>query len=268
MVTFFGPLRPESLPSMISPTGPSRCFSSYYDENRISINDLTALIGKNDVGKSTILEALEIFFNQAKIESGDKNVFHAAEDTIIGCVFDDLPSEIALENVSTSFTAEYLLNEDGDLEIRKIYRTGGKQTIWINAKHPSNAGFDDLLSKKNQELKAIIRENGLENSVNLTINTEMRTALWESLGGSITYQKKLINWDQCDVPKVLIGLCMQNVTNAAEREKSIKSWLNGSLSKKITKEDLEDIDVWDEIELWFKKIRDIDNGTYVQKINS
>ena len=173
---------------------------------------------------------------------------------IIGCVFDDLPSEIALENVSTSFTAEYLLNEDGDLEIRKIYRTGGKQTIWINAKHPSNAGFDDLLSKKNQELKAMIRENGLENSVNLTINTEMRTALWESLGGSITYQKKLINWDQCDVPKVSIGLCMQNVTNAAEREKSIKSWLNGSLSKKITKEDLEDIDAWDEIELWFKKI--------------
>lgn len=76
------------------------------------------------------------------------------------------------------------------------------------------------------------------------------------------------NWDQCDVPKVLIGLCMQNVTNAAEREKSIKSWLNGSLSKKITKEDLEDIDAWDDIELWFKKIKDIDNGTYVQKINS
>ena len=112
MVTFFGSLRSESLPSMISPTGPSRCFSSYNDETRISINDLTALIGKNDVGKSTILEALEIFFNQAKIESGDKNVFHTAEDTIIGCVFDDLPSEIALENVSTSFTAEYLLNED------------------------------------------------------------------------------------------------------------------------------------------------------------
>ena len=76
------------------------------------------------------------------------------------------------------------------------------------------------------------------------------------------------NWGQCDVPKVLIGLCMQNVTNAAEREKSIKSWLNRSLSKKITKEDLEDIDAWDEIKLWFKKIRDIDNGTYVQKINS
>ena len=164
-------------------------FRGYYDETRISINDLTALIGKNDVGKSTILEALEIFFKQAKIEIGDKNVFHTEEDTIIGCVFDDLPSEIVLENVSTLFAAEHLLNEHGELEIHKIYRTGGKQTIWINAKHPSNSGFDDLLSKKNQELKAMIRENGLESNVNLTINTEMRTALWESLGENITYQK-------------------------------------------------------------------------------
>ena len=49
-------------------------FRGYYDETRISINDLTALIGKNDVGKSTILEALEIFFNQAKI-FGDDGAF-------------------------------------------------------------------------------------------------------------------------------------------------------------------------------------------------
>ena len=37
-------------------------FRGYYAETRITIDDLTALIGKNDVGKSTILEALDIFF--------------------------------------------------------------------------------------------------------------------------------------------------------------------------------------------------------------
>ena len=31
-------------------------FRGYYGETRIAISDLTALIGKNDVGKSTILE--------------------------------------------------------------------------------------------------------------------------------------------------------------------------------------------------------------------
>ena len=42
-------------------------FRGYYVETRITIDDLTALIGKNDVGKSTILEALDIFFNQSKL---------------------------------------------------------------------------------------------------------------------------------------------------------------------------------------------------------
>lgn len=46
-------------------------FRGYFPETRILVDDLTALIGKNDVGKSTILEALDIFFNQAKVEQGD-----------------------------------------------------------------------------------------------------------------------------------------------------------------------------------------------------
>ena len=67
-------------------------FRGYYPETRIKIDNLTALIGKNDIGKSTILEALEIFFNQAKIDVGDRNVFHSDEETTIGCVFDELPT--------------------------------------------------------------------------------------------------------------------------------------------------------------------------------
>ena len=39
-------------------------FRGYYNETRIPVDDLTALIGQNDVGKSTILEALDIFFNR------------------------------------------------------------------------------------------------------------------------------------------------------------------------------------------------------------
>ena len=37
-------------------------FRCYRSETLINLNDLTAFIGKNDSGKSTILEALEIFF--------------------------------------------------------------------------------------------------------------------------------------------------------------------------------------------------------------
>lgn len=177
-------------------------FRGYFLETKIPVDDLTALIGKNDVGKSTILEALDIFFNQTKVEQGDRNVLHTGEETIIGCVFDDLPSVIALENVSTSLAGEYLLNSDGTLEVWKKYPTSGKQTIWIRAWHPANEGFDNLLLKKNSELKNQIRAAGLENQVNLTINSEMRRALWESLGDTITFDEKFISADQADEKKL------------------------------------------------------------------
>lgn len=128
-------------------------FRGYYHETRIPMDILTALIGRNDVGKSTILEALDIFFNQTKIEPGDRNVMHMDEETVIGCIFDELPDAIVLENVSTSLEGEYLLNDNGTLEVWKKYPANGKQTIWIRVWHPSNDGFDDLLLKKNNELK-------------------------------------------------------------------------------------------------------------------
>ena len=37
-----------------------RCYKNYVEVN---FDNLTTFIGKNDIGKSTILEALEIFFN-------------------------------------------------------------------------------------------------------------------------------------------------------------------------------------------------------------
>ena len=40
-----------------------RNFRSYSQETEIEVADLNVIIGKNDVGKSSILEALDIFFN-------------------------------------------------------------------------------------------------------------------------------------------------------------------------------------------------------------
>ena len=41
-------------------------FRGYKDETVIEFNDLTVFVGKNNVGKSTVLEALDIFFNEGK----------------------------------------------------------------------------------------------------------------------------------------------------------------------------------------------------------
>ena len=53
-------------------------FRSYEKETEIRFDDLSVLVGKNDIGKSTILEALDIFFNDGtgvvKIDKNDLNI--------------------------------------------------------------------------------------------------------------------------------------------------------------------------------------------------
>lgn len=74
-------------------------FRCYKNDISIDFDDLTTFVGKNDVGKSTILEALEIFFNNSliKIDSSDANV-HGDGEVVICCDFCELPSEIVLDS--------------------------------------------------------------------------------------------------------------------------------------------------------------------------
>ena len=57
-------------------------FRGYKDLYLSIDNDLSVLIGRNDVGKSTILEALEIFFNsdQVKLDQDDLCILHEDND--------------------------------------------------------------------------------------------------------------------------------------------------------------------------------------------
>ena len=92
---------------------------------------MTTFIGKNDVGKSTIFEALEIFFNN-KLVVADNDDFcvHSKSDVFtISCEFSNLPDQIVIdENVSTTLESEYLLNKNGNLTITK-YTVGLKPSL-------------------------------------------------------------------------------------------------------------------------------------------
>lgn len=61
-------------------------FRGYKDETEIELNDLTVFVGKNDIGKSTILEALDIFFNDGKgvikLDKTDVNVKGKKEENL------------------------------------------------------------------------------------------------------------------------------------------------------------------------------------------
>lgn len=101
-------------------------FRGYKDASMRVDNEVTTLIGKNDVGKSTIVDALEIFFNNSlvKIDSQDLNIKSSGEDNYISisCEFSELPQNIIIDSTQqTNLQDEFLVNENGNLEIKKVY---------------------------------------------------------------------------------------------------------------------------------------------------
>ena len=159
-------------------------FRSYKEPISVDFNDLNVFVGKNDIGKSTVLEALDIFFNEGKgvikLDKDDINKQCLAEgntEICISVVFADLPEELTIDATNpTNLNDEHLLNREGKLKIAKKYPNAGKEKIFVNAFHPTNAGCADLLLKKQAELKKVLTdEMACEDK---TKNSEIRRAIW------------------------------------------------------------------------------------------
>lgn len=165
-------------------------FRSYKDRVTVNIGDFTALMGRNDVGKSTILEALEVFFNNqiVKIDQSDPCVHNEGKNVEIGCVFDHYPESLTLDvNSVTTLEAEYLLNAQGKLEIVKRFNCAlktPKEEIFARANHPTSEPLADLLQLKNTALKARAREVevDLDAGVDQRSNAALRRAIRATVG--------------------------------------------------------------------------------------
>lgn len=149
-------------------------FRGYQATTTIPIDStMTGIVGRNDYGKSTILEALAIFFETegAKADKSDMNCFTlagGAEQFEIACEFDGLPDALVLdENAETSLAQEYLLNADGALEIVKTFNSTAGKLIRtaIRCQHPSDAELATLLSLKIADVKKLGEKRGIADQV-------------------------------------------------------------------------------------------------------
>ncbi|GAB6283258.1 MAG: AAA family ATPase [Ignavibacterium sp.] len=185
-----------------------RNFRAFKEETVIEFSALTAFIGKNDVGKSTILEALEIFFNSNMVECerDDLNINATDNNIEISCVFTDYPNQLIIDAANpTSLAAEHLLNIDGKLEIKKVFQSTAakpKEKIYIICNHPTIANGNDLLSLKRTELKDRANNLGLAPaSYNGNINSSIREAIWHSFA-DLQLQNTELLVDKEDTKKV------------------------------------------------------------------
>ncbi len=159
-------------------------FRCYKDEVSVDFGDMTTIVGRNDVGKSAIMEALAIFFDEAKLDKEDACQGGDKKSVRITCEFDDLPESLVIDaDHETTLANEYLLTSNGKLQIRKSYdgslATPKITSIEAYANHPNNADVADLLQLKKADLLA--RANGLGidlAEVNKQANAPIRQAIW------------------------------------------------------------------------------------------
>lgn len=161
-------------------------FRGYFEETTLEVSDFTSIIGRNDVGKSTLLEALDIFFNGGKPDAGDAHIDHKGEKTQITCRFEDLPTEIIIDaTAKTTLVSEYLLNSEGELEIVKEYDLSATKItakVFARALHPNIKNGEDLLQLSNADLKKRATSLGIDlSSINQRENARIRKAIWNHL---------------------------------------------------------------------------------------
>lgn len=187
-------------------------FRGYQTETEIPISNLTALIGKNEAGKSSVLEALEIFFNNSLVicEKDDLNIEADNNNIEITCTFSEFPDEIIIDVAHpTSLQAEHLLNRENKLEIKKVFPATAakpKEKIFIVCNHPMVANGDDLLTLKRDELRQRADTLGIpQEDYNRNVNSAMREAIWNSLEDLNPQQTELLV-DKEDTKKVYDAL--------------------------------------------------------------
>lgn len=161
-------------------------FRCYREEFEVPIDDLTCIIAKNDAGKSTVLEALDAFFNLEKLDSEDRSIGAGNAAPIdVTCIFGDLQARLIVDSDATiAPQSEFLLNADGLLEVTK--RFSGASTkceeVLVKAIHPSADRFGDLFTLTIAQLRRRAQDLGVDlGGVNQAVKSSIRHAIWNSV---------------------------------------------------------------------------------------
>ena len=226
-----------------------RNFRCYKDEFSVTFGEITALIGKNDAGKSSVLDALAVFFDEAKLDADDGCVQGDRGDVRIICEFDDLPDNLIVDrNFKTTLPQEYLVNADGRLEVHKVYdgslKTPKAKPVLIRANHPTGNKINDLLSLKNADLQARAAELHVNlSTVDRRVNSQLRQAIWHATGDPalslqdipVTAETGKQVWDQLQKELPVFALFKsdrQSTDQDDEAQNPLKAAINEALKAK------------------------------------
>lgn len=102
-------------------------YKGIQNETTIKFHDFCCIVGKNDVGKSTILKALDAFLNEHAPTLEDKNIYNESSNIEIELQFDSSDSETIIdESIPVTFAEEELVNAEGLLCLKKVWDVNQK----------------------------------------------------------------------------------------------------------------------------------------------
>lgn len=184
-------------------------FRTFRNETIVEVDDLTALIGKNDAGKSSIMEALNIFFNSAACGEDDCSVDSECKEIEISCEFSDFPQRVVLDaTAETNLRDEYLLNEQGNLQIKKVIDTtkGPKSSTssYFVCNHPAFPNAADLMQLKHKQLQDRATEMDIPSGdYQGNKSASIRKAIRDSIGDQLQLQNTILPANKEDCKKVI-----------------------------------------------------------------
>jgi AAA15 family ATPase/GTPase len=265
-------------------------FRSYRNLEINFQEDMNVIIGRNDVGKSTIMEALEIFFNNELVKIDQSDLNNDSKNSGNYIIKIKLSFQLnGGENIiidSTNPTNpydEFLLNGHY-LTLVKTYNCASpiKATnikLYLECQYPRVLSEDPLINQTQAKLKKIVTDNELNEFVSDNrINAQLRMAI---------YNNYLTDEQRLDLVPIEIDLSKtsddtKNLKSSIEKnlplyflfqsdrankdsDKDVQNPLNTAIQKALLKPSIKD--KLDEVENLMKlEIEEIGNAT-IAKLN-
>ena len=225
-------------------------FRGYGESEWIDFDAITALVGKNNVGKSTILDALDVFFNESEASSADVNINADRDEFEIHCAFECDKDIVVDESVPTNLKEELVLNKSGLLDVYKRYafpkKSGSaKIEIGLVANYPICEEYKDVFVKTQHDLQTMAKKLKLDGS--LTENVAIRKAIRQHFGKLLKERREVeISLSNKDGKRRWDGVCAElpiyelfkaDRTND-EKDTEIQNPIRGEIKKCLGREDV------------------------------
>lgn len=129
----------------------------------VKLGNFAVLVGRNDVGKSTLLKALDTFLNGATPTADAKNVHTASHNISVEVAFVAPTGPIVIDDAAhTTFASEALTDEQGYLRLRKEWDVSASKPVARTSVRRATYGMDDFLLATEADLIKKCKKAGID----------------------------------------------------------------------------------------------------------